>query len=289
MALPAHRTTRTAILGFFLAATAAICSAGNWSDDYRRALKALDDGRLDVARRSLESAIAAQPRSEAAARTYGTRSVGYFPHLYLSMVAYRERDLKAAQRALAQEMEQGVAQTTDQGRAMLAEQGLLLENLEFLQAAEAGTAQRDGQPLARSERDRQREAVLAQQVAAQCGQRPQARPDERPWYYHYMLARKLADHGDWIGSLQQLSLALDRRTEPGEFVRTYGMGYVDYRPWYDLGRAHSHLGNWQCSRDALELSRVREPMGAEDEKDARERDELLAGAKARLGGSGQHF
>jgi hypothetical protein len=268
-----------------LALTAPQARAGGWADEYRRALQAMDENRLDVAQKALEGAIAVQPKSDAAARTYGTRTVGYYPYLYLSKVAYRQRDLKAAQRAYAQELEQGVAQGTDEGRALLDEQELLLENLEYLQSAENGTATNEGRPVGRTERDKQREALLAQQVAAQCGQRPAARRDDMPWYYHYTLAHELADHGDWIGSLQQLALALDRRSDSGKFVRTYGMGFVDYRPWFDMGRAHSHLGNWQCSRDALELSAVREPMGEADAQAERERAELLAGARKRAGES----
>jgi hypothetical protein len=256
--------------------------ASDWADDYRRGLEALEKDDLRAARRSFERAVAEEPRSHATARTYGARSIGYFPYLQLSRVAYRERDLKAAQRHLAQEMAEAQVGQTPEGRALLQEQQLLLENLELIQAAEQGGATVGDRTVTRTERDRQREALLSQQVAQQCGERRLGKPDRMPWYYHYALAQKLAAHDDWIGALAHLSWALDRRGEPGEWVRTYGMGFVDYRPWLEMGRAHGHLGNWECARDALELSTQKEPLGDDDAADARQRDDLLRGARLRV-------
>jgi tetratricopeptide (TPR) repeat protein len=265
---------RLLIAAVLLLPTAAL--AGTWSDDYRRGLVALDAGRLPAARRALERAAREHPRPEAAARTYGARSVAYLPWLQLSVVAYREGRLEEAQAHLARSKAEGVAASIDEGRLLIDKQELLLESLRLARVASASP-----QP-ARSERDLEREKILARQVAAACGEPTTGRASGRPWYYHYLLARELAEHGDALGAVQHLARALGRRDEPSETARTYGMKVVSYRPYWELGRAHARLGNLGCAVDALELSRRLEDFGGSSELERRERELLLAATKERL-------
>jgi hypothetical protein len=250
-------------------------SADDWADDYRRGVAALEKGRLRAARTQLEKAAAAQPEPRAGARAHGTRTFDYLPWLQLSTLAYREGDLEEAAGHLARSLQAGVAAGSEEGRTRLAKQELLIENLALLRAA--------GPPSesSRSARDLQREQLLAAQVAKACGEPPPERQAKRPWYYHYLIARKLAEHGDALGTVQRLAEALRRRDEPSESARTYGMKVVAYRPYLELGKAHARLGNWSGAADALELSVRLDELGDDDGRAARERDELLAGARLR--------
>jgi len=258
----------------FLLASSAL--AGDWADDYRRGVAALEKGRLRVARTALERAAAARPEPQAGARAHGTRTFDYLPWLKLSTLAYREGDLEEAAGHLARSLRAGVASSSEDGRLALAKQELLIENLALLRSA--GPPDRSG----RSERDLLREKLLAREVASACGEPPPGRQRDRPWYYHYLIARRLSEHGDSMGAVQRLAEALRERDEPNETARTYGMKVVAYRPYFELGRAHARLGNWNCAASALELSERLEEIGDANGRAAQERTELLAGARLRL-------
>ena len=75
-----------------------------WTSSYRRGLKALQAGRLEVARRALEDAVAANPRPEATARSYGSRTLPYLPYVHLAAVAYGQDDLESAERWIARSL-----------------------------------------------------------------------------------------------------------------------------------------------------------------------------------------
>lgn len=263
-------------LGILLLLLAPCVQAEDWADAYRKGVAALEKGRLRVARAELERAVAARSEPRAGVRAHGTRTFDYLPWLELSTLAYREGKLEEAAGHLARSLEAGVAAGSEDGRTRLAKQELLIENLALLRSA--GPPEAGG----RSERDLQREQLLARQVAQACGEPPPERRAKRPWYYHYLIAVELAEHGDALGAVQRLSEALRKRDEPSETARTYGMKVVAYRPYLELGKAHARLGNWACAANALELSERLVEIGDEEGRAARERDELLAGARLRL-------
>ena len=69
--------------------------------------------------------------------------------------------------------------------------------------------------------------------ASACGEPPPERQRERPWYYHYLIARELSKHGDSLGAVARLAQALRKRDDPSETARTYGMKVIAYRPSSD--------------------------------------------------------
>jgi tetratricopeptide (TPR) repeat protein len=75
-----------------------------------------------------------------------------------------------------------------------------------------------------------------------------------PWYYYYEVGLAMADKNDWQRALDHFLEALDRRHEPAKFGRTYGVWFIHYHPYYQIGRAHYHLKNWDCALHAFSLS-----------------------------------
>src|ERR1041385_6811188 len=77
-------------------------------------------------------------------------------------------------------------------------------------------------------------AVLRDEVRNQCNLQP-AREEAYPWYYHYELGLKLTKKDDWQRALDSFLNALDRRGRPQKFTRMYGMWFLDYYPYYNIG------------------------------------------------------
>ena len=90
---------------------------------------------------------------------------------------------------------------------------------------------------------------------ARCQLKPETRPQEAPWYFHYELGRDLYRRGDPQRALDALIEAATRRAEPGHGARIYGMWFMDYLPYLEIARAHARLGNWDCAQSALDFSR----------------------------------
>jgi hypothetical protein len=52
----------------------------------------------------------------------------------------------------------------------------------------------------------------------------------------------------------------DRRELPQTFTRIYGMWFIDYFPYYNIGLAHYHLRNWKCATQSFRLSQMLEDI-----------------------------
>ena len=89
---------------------------------------------------------------------------------------------------------------------------------------------------------------------------PKASEITYPWYYHYELGVALQKHKDWQRSLDSLIASLDRRDRPQKFTRIYGMWFIDYYPYYNIGVAHYNLQNWKCAVQSFQLSRMFEDL-----------------------------
>ena len=67
-------------------------------------------------------------------------------------------------------------------------------------------------------------------------------------------------HRDWQRALDSMIAALDRRDRPQKFSRIYGMWFIDYFPYYNIGLAHYNLKNWNCAVQSFRLSRMFEDI-----------------------------
>ena len=94
--------------------------------------------------------------------------------------------------------------------------------------------------------------------------------DERsyPWYYHYELGLALSSRNDWQRALDSFLVALDHHDRPQKFTRIYGMWFIDYYPYYNIGLAHYHLQNWKCAESSFRLSQMFEdiPRGSSESR-----------------------
>jgi tetratricopeptide (TPR) repeat protein/AAA+ ATPase superfamily predicted ATPase len=79
------------------------------------------------------------------------------------------------------------------------------------------------------------------------------------WYQHYSQAGEALEQGDWSEAVRELTEALQRRGDSGAEVRTYGMKFIAYFPYLDLGIAYYHLGQYQAALRAFETE---EQLGA---------------------------
>ncbi len=113
----------------------------------------------------------------------------------------------------------------------------------------------------------EREALdLRAEVLARCQLKPETRPQEAPWYFHYELGRDYYRRGDPQRALDALILAASQRADPGHGARIYGMWFMDYLPYLEIARAHARLGNWDCAQNALEFSRQAKEVSEHDQE-----------------------
>lgn len=108
-----------------------------------------------------------------------------------------------------------------------------------------------------------REVVLSDEEASavergvlrRCGLDESTDRATAPWYYHYELGLEMAERGDPQRAVDALVSAVERRDDPERSTRIYGMWFIDYLPYFQIARLHATLGNLDCARDALRLSK----------------------------------
>jgi len=94
---------------------------------------------------------------------------------------------------------------------------------------------------------------MKEEIRSQCNL-PKGSEKSYPWYYHYQLGLALSTKNDWQRALDSFIAALDHRDQPQKLTRTYGMWFLDYYPYYNIGVAHYHLQNWKCAENSFKLS-----------------------------------
>lgn len=73
-----------------------------------------------------------------------------------------------------------------------------------------------------------------------------------PWYEYYANAVQALEQEDWTVAVQQLNAALEKKGDSGARVRSYGMNVVEYFPYFRLGVAYYHLGQFDAALQAFE-------------------------------------
>ena len=100
---------------------------------------------------------------------------------------------------------------------------------------------------------------IKEEIRTRCNL-PPASELSYPWYYHYEVGLAMQKHRDWQRALDSMIAALDRRDRPQKFSRIYGMWFIDYFPYYNIGLAHYNLKNWNCAVQSFRLSRMFEDI-----------------------------
>ena len=73
-----------------------------------------------------------------------------------------------------------------------------------------------------------------------------------PWYEHYANALRALEQQEWTVAVQQLNAALEKKGDSGARARSYGMNVVEYFPYFRLGVAYYHLGQFDAALQAFE-------------------------------------
>jgi tetratricopeptide (TPR) repeat protein len=73
-----------------------------------------------------------------------------------------------------------------------------------------------------------------------------------PWYEHYAKAESALAEQDWTLAVQEINDALEKKGDSGARVRTYGMNVTSYFPYFKLGIAYYHLGQFDAALQAFE-------------------------------------
>ncbi|MEJ2582595.1 MAG: tetratricopeptide repeat protein, partial [Acidobacteriota bacterium] len=79
------------------------------------------------------------------------------------------------------------------------------------------------------------------------------------WYEHDARAETAIENGDWDRAIEELQQALERKGDSGARVRWYGMKVYPYFPYFKLGIAYYHLGQFEA---ALQAFQTEEQLGA---------------------------
>lgn len=265
--------------------TAPTAERAPWFQHYEQGLLLLAQGNARAASVELAEALAARPDEGLTVPTEGPHYVDYLPHLYLAIATYASGDPIAARAHLDAAERSGVAARSEVGRVLLEAYRVLLGRsggvppIAQFPATQAPAASYRLFPRRPPALPADEVRALASAVLFRCGLPPQAEITHGPWYFYYEVGLELEARGDPQSAIEYLIAAADRRPTPGRLIRSYGMWFVDYRPYFEIARSHSALGNWSCALDALEVSKRLGEVPADDRDFARFQ-QLLQEARA---------
>jgi tetratricopeptide (TPR) repeat protein len=242
--------------------------AVNWYDHYERGVRLIEQGKAADARSELEAALTAHPAEGLQLATAPRQYTDYLPHLYLAIADQMSGDVAAARKQLALAEDSGVALKSEAGRSLLVAYQLLLRGDSTGKFARPAYAVYSERPPVLSESEF---SMLRTDVLNKCNL-PDAKLSDAPWYARYELALELERKGDYPRALRQLIDAVALRPNPQRHARMYGMWLIDYYPYFHIAREHVRLENWECARNAIDIS---QRLG-EIPTDAPEINELMA-------------
>lgn len=74
------------------------------------------------------------------------------------------------------------------------------------------------------------------------------------WYNNYENGKAAVEKKNWSEAIEYLRVALDDKNEPRLNAKTYGLRFVDYLPYYYLGKAYYGNALYKDAQTALERS-----------------------------------
>jgi tetratricopeptide (TPR) repeat protein len=219
-------------------------SAAEWYESYEKGVRLIEQGQAQAAKGELQAAIAAR-RAEGLQLPAGPqRYLDYLPHLYLAIAHQMTGDVDRAQKELALAETSGVAAKSEVGRPLLVAYQLLLRG-------DASYRRYDSKPPVLTDEDFQ---LLRNDVLSKCDLPLETKLKNAPWYANYELGLQLERKGDYSRALTHFIDAVAQRPNPQKQARMYGMWLIDYYPYFHIARSHVRLENWQCAKNALEIS-----------------------------------
>jgi len=248
------------MLNTILAILLATAPQGTWYEHYERGVRLIEKGQAAAARPELEAALALRDKEGLQQPAGPQEYFDYLPHLYLAIANQMAGDVETARKHLAKAEDSGVAAKSEVGRPLLVAYELLLRADNTGKSPRPQYMVYDQKPVL-SEADFN---LLRNDVLTKCNLPPDTKQAELPWYAKYELGLELERKGDYPRALAQFIDAVERRPNPQRHARMYGMWLIDYYPYFHIARSHVRLANWQCAKNAMEISqRIGEiPAGA---------------------------
>jgi hypothetical protein len=241
-----RQTVAIAALAF---AAAVPISAADWAGPYERGVRLIEQGQAEAAKTELEAALAARAQEGLQVATGSQQYLDYLPHLYLAIASQMTGDVDRARKELALAETGGVAARSEVGRPLLIAYQLLLRG--DASAKYPRYAVYDRKPSLLSDADFD---LLRNDVLTRCDLPLDTKLSRAPWYANYELGLALERKGDYSRALTHFIDAVANRPNPQKQARTYGMWLIDYYPYFHIARSHMRLENWQCAKNALEIS-----------------------------------
>lgn len=243
--------SRKLALGMYILLLAILLSTptGTWYEHYDRGLRLIQDGQATAARAELEAAYALRSKEQLQVAARPQVYIDYLPHLYLAIASQMEGDIDSARKHLAKAEDSGVAAKSEVGRPLLVAYQLLLRGDASGRYGRPAYAVYTAKPPLISEAEFKQ---LRQDVMTQCDIPPDTK--NAPWYARYELGLELERKGDYSRALGELIEAVEQRPNPQQRARMYGMWLIDYYPYFHIARSHVRLENWQCAKNALDIS-----------------------------------
>jgi hypothetical protein len=223
--------------------------SGTWYEHYDRALRLITNGQGAAARDELEAALALRGKEQLQAATQRHEYIDYLPHLYLAIAKQMTGDIDGARKDLAKAEESGVAAKSEVGQPLLVAYQLLLRGDPSGRLNRPAYAVYAAKPPVISEAEFRQ---LREDVLTKCNLSPDSK--NAPWYARYELGLELERKGDYSRALGEMIDAVALRPNPQQRARMYGMWLIDYYPYFHIARSHVRLQNWQCAKNALEIS-----------------------------------
>jgi tetratricopeptide (TPR) repeat protein len=239
--------TLSVILILLLAAVSA--SAADWYQHYEKGVRLIEQGNASEARAALEAALAARGAEGVQLPTRAQQYIDYLPHLYLAIAHQMTGDVDAARKSLAKAETSGMAVKSEVGRPLLVAYQLLLRGDATASRPRYAVYEKKAPLLSESEFQ-----MLRNDVLMKCDLPLDTKLSNAPWYANYELGLELERKGDYPRALTHFIDAVAHRPNPQKQARMYGMWLIDYYPYFHIARAHTRLENWQCAKNALDIS-----------------------------------
>jgi tetratricopeptide (TPR) repeat protein len=222
-----------------------------WFEHYELGVRLVEQGQAAAAIPHLEAALAARQREGLQIATRPQQYIDYVPYLYLAIARQMTGDVEKARQELALAETSGVAAKSEVGRPLLVAYQLLLRGDTNVRYSKPRYAVYTKKAPVLSEQEFN---MLRRDVLEKCDVPLDTKQSEAPWYANYEIGLELERKGDYPRALTHFIDAVSHRPNPQKQARTYGMWLIDYYPYFHIARAHVRLQNWECARNALDIS-----------------------------------
>ncbi len=240
---------KNAIFLILLALAAPVAAAADWYDNYAKGVRLIEQGNAAGAKAALEAALAARASEGVQLPARPQQYVDYLPHLYLAIANQMVGNVDDARKQLALAETSGMAMKSEVGRPLLVAYQLLLRGDATGKYPRYAVYDKKKPILSDSEFQ-----TLRNDVLMKCDLPLDTKLSSAPWYANYELGLELERKGDYPRALTHFIDAVAHRPNPQKQARMYGMWLIDYYPYFHIARAHTRLENWQCAKNALDIS-----------------------------------